>query len=85
MPIVSRQPRQSSPEEAAALARRLYGLEGAASALPGERDLNFVLTTDSGERFVLKISSEPDEHEALVAQNLAMVHPSRFPMLLLRS
>ena len=77
MPVVSRQPRQSSPEEAAALARRLFGLEGAASVLVGERDLNFVLTTDSGERFVLKISSESDEHEALVAQNLAMEEVAR--------
>ncbi len=43
------------PEEAAALARRLYGLSVTADPLPGEFDSNFRLTSPEGRRFVLKI------------------------------
>ncbi|HVL68550.1 MAG TPA: aminotransferase class III-fold pyridoxal phosphate-dependent enzyme [Vicinamibacterales bacterium] len=54
------------------LARDLYGLEAAASPLPGERDQNFLLTTVRGERFVLKIANPAEPLALLEAQNAAL-------------
>ena len=59
---------------AARLARQLYGLEATASALPSERDQNFLLATTAGERFILKIANATESHELLAAQNAAMEH-----------
>src|SRR3954449_8464820 len=42
------------PADAQRMARELYGLEAAATPLPGERDLNFRLDAD-GSRYVLKV------------------------------
>ena len=43
--------------EAVRLAEEWYGLHGTARTLPSERDRNFLLTAESGEQFVLKISN----------------------------
>jgi len=50
------------------LLRDLYGLEAQAESLPGEVDNNFLLRSDSGERYVLKISPEGTALEALECQ-----------------
>ncbi|HVH55664.1 MAG TPA: aminotransferase class III-fold pyridoxal phosphate-dependent enzyme [Vicinamibacterales bacterium] len=60
--------------DAVRLARDLYGIAGAASALPSERDQNFLLETATGERFVLKIANATESREILEAQNAAMEH-----------
>ena len=54
--------------EAAAVAGELWGLKGHATPLPGERDANFLLEGDSGERFVLKVSSASERPERLALQ-----------------
>ncbi|RPI66514.1 MAG: hypothetical protein EHM38_10035, partial [Geobacteraceae bacterium] len=59
--------------EAAQLAKRLYGLEGAIQSLPSERDQNFLVAAD-GTRHVLKIANATERRELLEAQNLAMAH-----------
>lgn len=43
--------------------RTHFGLDGSLTALPGERDLNFLLQSGDGSRYVVKVSSpeEPDE------------------------
>src|SRR5262245_45015139 len=61
-----------SLEEATALARDLYGLDAAASALPSERDQNFHLRERSGERYVLKIANALEDRALLEAQLQAM-------------
>ncbi|MFL7869066.1 MAG: phosphotransferase, partial [Anaerolineales bacterium] len=58
--------------EAAQLAKQSYNLDCSANPLPSERDQNFLLRTDKGERFVLKIANGAEEHAMLEAQNEAM-------------
>jgi 4-aminobutyrate aminotransferase-like enzyme/Ser/Thr protein kinase RdoA (MazF antagonist) len=64
-------------DAAAALALRLYGVEGTATALPSERDQNFRLDTMPGDRFVLKIANSTDDRALLEAQNAALAHVAR--------
>lgn len=45
-----------------------------ADSLPSERDQNFLLTTPSGENFVLKISNSLEDEALLQAQSDAMMH-----------
>ena len=61
-------------DAAAKLASDLFGVRGAASPLPSERDQNFLLTAASGERFILKITNATETRELLEAQNAAMAH-----------
>ncbi len=56
------------------LARDLYGVAATVAVLPSERDQNFLLTTDAGERFVLKIANAAEERTLLEAQNALLAH-----------
>jgi Ser/Thr protein kinase RdoA (MazF antagonist) len=67
--------------EAVDLARRLYGIDAQASALPGERDQNFLLQTADGGRFVLKVANATDDRALLEAQNEALGHVGRVSSL----
>ena len=58
-------------DDAAALARRLYGLAAAARELPSERDQNFALSTERGA-FVLKVAGEAERAENLDLQDRAL-------------
>src|SRR5882757_5451360 len=60
--------------DAASLALEGYRVRAIAAELPSERDQNFLLTTDHGERFVLKIANALEDRSLLEAQNQAMVH-----------
>jgi 4-aminobutyrate aminotransferase-like enzyme len=66
-----------TPEEAAGLGRRVFGVDAEASPLPSERDQNFVLRTSAGDRFVLKIANATDDRALLEAQNAALAHVAR--------
>ena len=55
--------------EAAAAARRLFGLEGSLKLLNGERDLNFLITTERG-KFVFKIANALESPAMLECQHL---------------
>ncbi len=57
---------------ARALARHAYQVDGTVAPLPSERDQNFLLTSSTGERFVLKISNASEDAAQLEAQTLAM-------------
>ncbi len=59
---------------AASLAEKLYGIRASAAPLPSERDQNFLLSSDSGERFVLKIANGLEDHALLEAQSQVMAH-----------
>jgi 4-aminobutyrate aminotransferase-like enzyme/Ser/Thr protein kinase RdoA (MazF antagonist) len=64
-------------ENAAAIARKIFGIEATASPLASERDQNFTLETTGGERFVLKIANAAEDRALLDAQNAAMTHVAR--------
>jgi 4-aminobutyrate aminotransferase-like enzyme/Ser/Thr protein kinase RdoA (MazF antagonist)/murein DD-endopeptidase MepM/ murein hydrolase activator NlpD len=59
-------------EAACRLTREVYGLDATAEALPSERDQNFLLTSATGDRFVLKIANALEDRALLDAQNQAM-------------
>ena len=63
-----------SIETASSIALEYYGLQSLASALPSERDQNFLLTGADGQRFVLKIANATEERGLLEAQNAVMRH-----------
>ncbi len=58
--------------EALELAKAEYGLVGAISALPSERDQNFLISGARAGKFVLKIANLHDAPELLDFQNQAM-------------
>jgi 4-aminobutyrate aminotransferase-like enzyme/Ser/Thr protein kinase RdoA (MazF antagonist) len=60
--------------DAAALVARLYGQQAKATALPSERDQNFLLTIATGECFVLKIANAHESRDVLDAECAALTH-----------
>jgi 4-aminobutyrate aminotransferase-like enzyme/Ser/Thr protein kinase RdoA (MazF antagonist) len=66
-----------SIEAATKLAEDLYGIRATATPLPSERDQNFLLTTDKGEKVVLKIANALEERGLLEAQHAALAHIAR--------
>jgi Ser/Thr protein kinase RdoA (MazF antagonist) len=71
-------PLESIPRFAAAdasdVARRDFGIVGRMTALPSERDQNFLITDAGGGKFVLKFANLHDSPELLDFQNQAMRH-----------
>jgi 4-aminobutyrate aminotransferase-like enzyme/Ser/Thr protein kinase RdoA (MazF antagonist) len=61
-------------EEAARLARDLYGLDVTAKSLPGEYDDNFHLTAADGAQFVLKVMHPARERSFIDLQCQALQH-----------
>src|SRR6185369_1281971 len=64
-------------DTAAAIAAEYFGLHARAHALPSERDQNFLLTNEAGERFVLKIANALESRTFLEAQNSILKHLER--------
>ena len=62
---------------AAAIAGEHFGLRARAQALPSERDQNFLLTNQAGEKFVLKIANALESQTFLEAQNSILKHLER--------
>lgn len=60
-------------DDAERLARDHFGLAGRASALPSERDQNFLITSDDGA-LVLKIANAAEAPEMLDAQRAVLEH-----------
>ena len=65
------------PAGAAAVVREVWGIEAEATPLSGERDRNFLLTSASGERFVLKISGAAEIADRLDLQTAMPAHARR--------
>jgi len=61
-------------EEASTIAEGRYALVCTADELPSERDQNFLLTTQTGDNFILKIANATEQRALLEAQNDAMTH-----------
>ena len=66
-----------SVDAATTLAEKLYDIRAIASPLPSERDQNFLLETDKGEKFVLKIANALEDRAMLEAQHAALAHIAR--------
>ena len=62
---------------AAAIAGEHFGIRARAQALPSERDQNFLLTNQAGEKFVLKIANALESRAFLEAQNAVLKHLER--------
>ena len=60
--------------QAKTLAKSLYGITAVAKHLASERDQNFLLTNETGDKFVLKIANSLEQLSLLEAQNQAMTH-----------
>ena len=56
------------------IAQDIFGIQGQLTPLPSERDQNFLLHAESGDKYVLKIANATEEIALLEAQNLAMTH-----------
>jgi Ser/Thr protein kinase RdoA (MazF antagonist) len=52
----------------------LYGIRCVAEPLPSERDQNFLITADTGEKFVLKIFNPEEWKTVAAAQNWVLKH-----------
>jgi 4-aminobutyrate aminotransferase-like enzyme len=65
---VSKEETIPTPGDAESIAREHWGLECQAEPLAGEVDRNFLLVTDSGDRWVLKISRENTDRVGLEYQ-----------------
>ena len=64
-------------DTAAAIAGEYFSLRARAQALPSERDQNFLLTNQAGEKFVLKIANALESRAFLEAQNAVLTHLGR--------
>ena len=64
-------------DAAATIAAEHFGLRVRAQALPSERDQNFLLTNQAGEKFVQKIANALESREFLEAQNAVLRHLER--------
>jgi len=64
-------------DAAATIAAERFGLRARAQALPSERDQNFLLTNQAGEKFVQKIANALESREFLEAQNAVLRHLER--------
>jgi len=61
-------------DTAVTIAGKYFGIRAIAQPLPSERDQNFLLTTGSGEKFVLKISNALEKPAFIEAQNAVLQH-----------
>jgi len=61
-------------DAAAAIAAEHFGILAHVDALPSERDQNFLLMTQTGEKFVLKIANALEPRAFLEAQNSVLKH-----------
>jgi 4-aminobutyrate aminotransferase-like enzyme/Ser/Thr protein kinase RdoA (MazF antagonist) len=73
MSLLEHSPRFDT-ETATSLVKKLYGLHSTAAPLPSERDQNFLLETQTGEKFVFKVANALEDRKMLEAQHAAMAH-----------
>jgi hydroxylysine kinase len=66
-----------SPLQAENIAAQIYGLEGSAQVLGGERDSNFCLTTLSGRAYMLRFVNPAEVPEEVDFQTAILSHLAR--------
>jgi Ser/Thr protein kinase RdoA (MazF antagonist) len=70
--ILQQAPPRLAPEQAAAIAREQFGVEGTLLPLAGERDQNFRIVAADGRELVLKIANRLESREVLAFQTAAL-------------
>ena len=65
---------QLTRHEAEQLGRAHYQLRATATLLPSERDQNFLLRTDTDDKFVLKLSNATEKRQMIEMEDAAMAH-----------
>ncbi len=74
---IDRLPRpQISVDEAIVIAKDCFGVSCGATELTGERDKNFLISSTSVEKFVLKIGNAADDESVIDFQNQLLLHLS---------
>ncbi len=63
-----------SIEDAIKIANDLYAIRVQAKSLPSERDQNFLLQSENGDKFVLKVANSTEDLRMLEAQNQILDH-----------
>lgn len=63
-----------SPDAIQAAVLRVYGVEGTLRPVSGERDQVFLLVSNAGKRFILRVSNQHDTIPTLLFQNHALLH-----------
>ncbi|MBW1840201.1 MAG: aminotransferase class III-fold pyridoxal phosphate-dependent enzyme [Deltaproteobacteria bacterium] len=76
MPLLETTP-GFSPKDAVGFIKDIYGIRTGVAPLPGERDQNFLVEAESGERFIFKIANATEDRTMLEAQHQALAHLSR--------
>lgn len=76
-PILTSAPPRLTPQEAAALAARYFGISGQPDPLTSERDLNFRLRAGDGRSFVLKLANAAEAPDITNFQTEALLHIAR--------
>ena len=77
-PTLEGRPQFTSESVRAPLAEH-FGLEGELRPLPAEWDQNFLLETEDGKRFVVKVAHREEDPAVLDMQNAALAHLARAP------
>jgi len=72
--VLRGQPPAFDPAEAAAIAERLFGLRGSASAVGSERDQGFVIRGEAGPVGVVKISNASEDRDVVDMEIAAALH-----------
>lgn len=70
-------PPEFSAIEAERVAKQHFGIRGRVSSLVSERDQNFRLDAEDGQRFVLKISNPAEQAQTVDFQNQALLYMAR--------
>lgn len=73
-PLLATAPEPITAEEAEALAREHFGVEGRAKELTSERDQNFHLTTGDGPGYVLKFAHPAEDEAVTEFQTHGLLH-----------
>lgn len=73
-PLLETLPPAFEAGEIATFARDIYGLDGVATALAGERDQNFLLSCPRQGRFVVKITNSAEDPAVTDLETSALLH-----------
>lgn len=75
--VLSAPPPRLTPDDAARVARDVFGVTGSAAPLRSERDLNFAIAAADGASWVLKVSNSAEDRHVVEMENGAMTHVAR--------
>jgi Ser/Thr protein kinase RdoA (MazF antagonist) len=75
--VLTTPPPKFSISRAGQVLNSYFGIRGQLKPLVSERDQNFQVTTDAGERFVMKIANSAEDSEVTDFQNGALLHVAK--------